>query len=132
MAANTTPIFPGTVTTDAVRFENADGTTAKTLLTAGSAGTRVDSIVVTSTDTAAKTLTLGLLKGSVTYRIGEIVVPIGAGTNGTEKPADGITLALPSIGGSIHLESGCSLTVSAQVAVTSGKAIDVVAFGGDY
>lgn len=132
MAANTTPIFPGTVTTDAVRFENADGTTAKTLLTAGSAGTRVDAIIVTSTDTSAKTLTLGMLKGAVTYRIGEIVVPIGAGTNGTEKPADGFTLALPFGGGSINLEAGCSLTVAAQVAVTSGKALDVVAFGGDY
>lgn len=132
MAANTTPIFPGTVTTDAVRFENADGTTAKTLLTAGASGTRVDAITVTSTDTAARTLTLGLLKGEVTYRIGEIVVPIGAGTNGTEKPADGFTLAIPFIGGSINLEAGCSLTVAAQVAVTAGKAIAVVALGGDY
>ena len=131
MAANTTPIFPGTVTTDAVKFENADGTTAKTLLTAGAAGTRVDAIVVTSTDTAARTLTLGLLKNAVTYRIGEIVVPIGAGTNGTEKPADGITLALPMLD-CLHIEAGCSLTVAAQVAVTAGKAIDVVALGGDY
>ena len=132
MAANTTPIFPGTVTTDAVRIENADGTTAKTLLTAGTNGARVDSIIVTSTDTADRTLTLYLLKGVVSYRLGEMVIPDGSGTNGTDKPADGITLALPFVGGTIHVEAGCSRTVAAQVAVTAGKAIDVIAFGGDF
>lgn len=132
MDANTTPIFPGTVTTDAVRIENADGTTAKTLLTAGTNGTRVDSIIATSTDTSDRTLTLYLLKNAVSYRLGEVTIPDGAGTNGVDAAADGITLALPFIGGSFHIEAGCSLTVAVKVAVTSGKAIDVIALGGDY
>ena len=48
MAANVTPIFPSVVNNGRVTIVNADGTTAKSLFSAGSNGSRVDQIVCTS------------------------------------------------------------------------------------
>lgn len=132
MTANIDPIYPGTITTDPVRIQNADGTTEKVMLTAGAAGARIDVITATSTDTTDRTLALYIQKNGTSYRLGETTIPDGSGTNGADKTVDVLAAALPWLTGSLHIEAGCSLTVALTVAATSGKVVDVAAFGGDY
>lgn len=135
MPINRNPIFPEVVTTDAVQIVNADGTTAKTLSTPGTNGRNITSIPCVSDDTAAVTVNLSILKGGTSYRIGQTVVPIGAGTNGTAKPVNLLntvdaTWLKPD--GSIDLANGAVLQVAANVAVTAAKTVNIVAMGGDY
>lgn len=135
MPANTLPIFPLVVKTSAVSFVNADGTTEKTLVTAGSNGTRIDSIAATSTDTATKILVLSVYDGATSYPIGEVTIPIGAGTDGSTLAVKVLSLAsMPWLdsSGSIFLASTWSLRVAPKTAVTSAKVTNVVAFSGDY
>lgn len=135
MPANTVPIFPLTIQNSAVSFANADGTVEKTLVTAGSFGTRIDSISVTSTDTSARTFSLILNDGSTSYKVGEIPVAIGAGTDGSTLAIKGLSSGyLPWLdsSGSLFLKNGWTLKLAAKVAVTADKLIVFVAFSGDY
>jgi hypothetical protein len=135
MSANVTPIFPKVPRVDVVQFVNADGTTAKALVTPSTDGTRIANAVVTSDDTAAVTLVLSILKSAVTYKIGECVVPIGAGTNGTTAAKalfDSVQTPYLEPDGSLALPSGAVLQVAPKVAVTATKTLSVVTFGGDY
>jgi hypothetical protein len=135
MAANTTPIFPLTIQNSAVAVLPADTTTEKTLVTAGSFGTRIDAISVTSTDTAAQTFKVLLNDGATSYQVGEVVVPATSGT-------DGITLAVKALNtpflpwldssGSLFLKNGWKLNVACKATVTTAKQITWVAFAGDY
>lgn len=134
-SANRNPIFPESITTDTISFANADGTAVKALATPGANGRNIRAIAVASDDTAAVTLVLSILKSAVTYKIGETVVPIGAGTNGTAKAVNllnSVDATWLNPDGSIDLASGAVLQVNAKVAVTATKKVDVVAFGADY
>jgi hypothetical protein len=135
MPANTTPIFPLTVQTSAATIVNADGTGEKTLVTAGANGTRIDAVSITSTDTAAVTLTVLVHDGTTSYAVGEIAVPAGSGTNGSAPAIKGLSAdGLPWLdaSGSLFLKTGWSLRVAAKAAVTSAKTVTLVAFSGDY
>lgn len=135
MSSNRTPIFPETITTDGITLINADGTAAKALSTPGASGRNIRAVSVTSDDTAAVRLTLSILKSAVTYKIGESVIPIGAGTNGTAKAINmlnSVDATWLNPDGSIDLASGAVLQVAAIAAVTAAKTVYVVAFGGDY
>lgn len=135
MAANTTPIFPLTVQTSAAAIVNADGTGEKTLVTAGANGTRIDAVSITSTDTAAVTLTVLVHDGTTSYAVGEIAVPAGSGTNGSAPAIKGLSAEfLPWLdaSGSLFLKTGWSLRVAAKAAVMSARTVAVVAFSGDY
>ena len=135
MPANTTPIFPLTVQTSAATIVNADGTGEKALVTAGANGTRVDTVSITSTDSAAVTLAVRVNDGTTSYAVGEIAVPAGAGTNGSALAVKGLSLAfLPWLdaSGSLFLRTGWSLRVAAKAAITSTKTVTLVAFSGDY
>lgn len=135
MPANTSPIFPLVVQTSAIAIVNADGTGEKALVTAGANGTRVDTVSITSTDTATVTLTVILHDGTTPYAVGEIAVPAGSGTNGSAPAIKGLSAeGLPWLdtSGSIFLKSGWSLRVAAKAAVTSAKTVTLVAFSGDY
>jgi hypothetical protein len=68
-----------------VAFANADATAFKTLMTAGSSGSRLDSLIASSTDTVANVMQLAVTKSAVDYVIGEVAIPANAGTNGTVK-----------------------------------------------
>lgn len=135
MPANTSPIFPLVVQTSAIAIVNADGTGEKALVTAGANGTRVDTVSITSTDTATVTLTVMLHDGTTSYAAGEIAVPAGSGTNGSTPAAKVLSAEyLPWLdaSGSLFLKTGWSLRVAAKAAVTSAKTVTLVAFSGDY
>lgn len=136
MPANTNPIFIADRKAWALELDNGDGTTAAVLVSAGSNGSLIETIAVTSTDTAAVELDLYINNGTSDFAVGSATIPIGAGTDGgttaavdllqqTDLPwvRDDLTLAL---------EAGHSLKIGAHAAITATYAVHVVAFGGDY
>ncbi len=132
------PVFPGVVKTAAADIDNADGTTAVTLITAGASGAKVESISVTSTDTGAVTVQLIASVASVDYTIGEVTIPAGAGTNGSTKAVDLLNatdlpwLRSDGVNRYVLLGAGVALKVKAKAAVTAGKVIHLFAQAGDF
>ena len=135
---NKAPIFVGSMNVGLAKLENADGTALKTLFTAGSSGSRVDTISATSGDTSTRVLQLWVSSGGVDYLLGEVSVTLGAGSDGATKAINVLNATdLPwvrSEGGNavLYLESGEVLKVMSKVAVTAAKAIYLRAQGGDY
>lgn len=132
MAANIDPIFPLTPKTAAATIVYADSTNKKTLLTAGANGARLDQIRICSDDTAAVIVQVfSSINGGTTWHIlGEVVVPIGAGTNGTEQWVD--VLETLNSEDALALQAVELIGVAAKAAVTSGKTVTVTARYGDF
>lgn len=136
MTTNKAPIFLNTVESANVSLANADGTTQKSALVAGADGAAVTNLSATSTDSADKTVVIKIDDGSTSVVVGEVVVPDGSGTNGTD-PAVNLLSASALAGllqadGSLLLGAGCTLTVGAKVAVTAAKVVDIHVQGGQY
>lgn len=130
MAANTSPIFPLTPKTSPVTIVNADGTTKKTLLTAGTNGTKLDAVKIVSDDTATVTLSFYLTKGGTDYLVGTVSVTAGTGVTPGTSPAE--ALEYVNDGYALALEAGVVLKVAASASVTSGKTVTIVAHAGDF
>lgn len=132
------PIFPGSIVNGVTTIVNADSTNKKTLVTAGSNGTRVEAISVTSDDTTTRVLQFWITVGGVDYLLGEVSATLGAGSDGATKAINALNATdLPwvrSEGGNpvLYLKSGEVLKVMTKVAVTAAKTIYVRAQGVDY
>lgn len=129
------PIFPGTIKNVGLDIENGDGTTAQDLVTAGTDGSRINNISVTSNDTAAIDLIVSYYDGTTDFTIARVTIPIGAGTDGTTPPVSLLNNTdMPFLGDdlSYYLEGTDKLRIAAQTAVTAAKKIQVVATYGDY
>ena len=79
----TAPIYVGTPKIGVVQCLPADTTTAKTVYTAGASGSKLVSLVATSTDTAARIFTVAIVRSAVSYPVTTVTVPITAGNDGT-------------------------------------------------
>ncbi len=131
----TSATFVATSNVSAVTFVNADGTTAKTLWTAGSGGGRLGSISVVSDDTAAAPLALYVRLSGTDYRIGTVNVPIGAGNTASVVSVNLLVLsANPWLDsdGSLKLPNGGIIKVGPLTAVTAAKTVTIVAWGADF
>ena len=132
------PIFPGTVKTPGARIQNSDGTSAVTVMTAGTSGAKIESIAATNTDTVPIILQIVATISAVDYTLGEVSIPAGAGTDGTTKAVDLLNVtALPwvrndGVNAYMLLEAGAILKAKAKTAVTAGKVIHLFAQGGDF
>lgn len=140
MVASTSPIFVEAPKVGAVTFVNADGTTLKTLLTAGVDGSKVFSIAAVSDDTAAVNMKIFIRQGSIDYWVGTVRIPTLSGTDGatdavdllnkTELPwldSDGEFALPPNNSGADGI-----VKVAPLVAVTAAKTVTLVALYGDY
>lgn len=138
MAISHQPVFVQTPKIGPQSFVNADGTTKKTVVTAGVNGTKVVGLTATSTDTAARVCQVWLTRSAVSYLLVAVSVPIGAGSDGVIPNVDLLSLilwpGLPVDGVSpfFFLQSGDTLQVSMAVAVTAAKEIDVTAQFSDF
>jgi hypothetical protein len=136
MSAN--PTLISNVRDFVARIVNADGTGKKTIVTPVGAGTRLKNLIITSDDTSARTLQLVKTVSAVDYILGEIVIPIGAGTDGATAAVDvfaGSLLAglqTDGISKWIDVASGTTLSLQAKVAVTAAKTIYISGEGGDF
>ena len=131
MAANTNPIFIDTPSNFAPKsFASGDTTTKKTIATGGADGSRVDSIMVSSDDTAAVNLAFYLNDGSTDYYIGNVNVPIGSGYTTVARVEAMQTLGPQT--GYLFVPNGWTLKCNCVATMTAAKICTVVASGGDY
>lgn len=130
MTANNQPIFELVPTIKGQQFAAADTTTKKTLQTGGTNGTRIDSIMCSTNDTAAVNLQFYINDGSTDFYIGVVNVPIGSGYT-TVVRVDAIATLSPSLG-YLVLPATYTFKVACLATMTAAKTTDVVAMGGDY
>lgn len=135
---SSTPSFIATPQNPAASFANADGTSFKTLMTAGASGSRVDTLMAANSDAAnAYVIQLALQKASVDYVIGEVNVPLGSGTNGSAKsvallnPIDIPGLAYTEAG-ALFLASGVLLRARPKTAMSGATTMQIIGIGADY
>ena len=129
------PIYPDTIKNVGLIVENADGTTAQDLITAGANGSRIDSIAVTSDDTSAVILVVNYNDGSTDHVIAQITIPAASGTDGATPPVSLLNAVdMPFLGEdlSFYLEATDKITIAAKVAVTAAKKVTLVATYGNY
>lgn len=151
MAGTATPIYPQTLknwyaqllpATGAYALPTAAQTTVTALaaLVAGSTnGDKIESIVVTSTDSATQSLVLAIVTATNTFILGVVSIPATAGTVATIVSVDVLRstqlpgLAYDANGNKyLYLPSGSTLYVGTLAAVTAAKTIDVIAQGGSF
>lgn len=137
MSAN--PTLISTVRNPAIRLQNADGTSFKSLgIAPVAAGSRLKALHITSDDTSDVVLQFAVTISAVDYILGEISVPDGSGTNGTDNAVNGLnatkmpSLQTDGIARWLDLATGSDLKVRAKTAVTAAKTINVLAEVGDF
>ncbi|MES2210951.1 MAG: hypothetical protein V4515_12335 [Chloroflexota bacterium] len=130
------PIFIGTVKTASQTFVNADGTTVKTLYTAGASGGKVQFANATSDDTVARIIRLYVQRGGAgsDFLLGSKTIAIGAGTAAAASVNLLDAAQVPGIleDGTIILGPSDVLRGSMEVAVTAAKTITILTQGGDF
>lgn len=144
MAVTPTPVFVQTPKIATVKIVNADGTTAagKTIVTAGSNGSKIVAVGVTSDDTSARTIQLWYTRSAVNNLLGTATVAITGGSDGSTAGLDLLRggsaflnpwLPIDNDGENyIFLQSGDTLTCNATVAVTAAKTVYVTAVYADF
>lgn len=128
------PIVSGT------NFQNADGTSYKTIYTNSTGeAVRIMAIAINSTDTVARDLIFAINDGSTDYPLHHVDIPIAAGTNGTANAVDALNVTnAPFIpfdhNGNRYfdLANGHSIKGKMIVAVTAATRIDVTIIGAEY
>lgn len=133
------PVFPQTPKSGVVSFVNADGTTKKTLLTAGTEGTKLVSVTATSTDSSARVCQLWLTRSATSYLICALSIPANSGSDGTTAAVNIVnSTILPGLPVDnvsqrfIYLQSGDTLQASFTAAVTATKEIDLLAVATNF
>lgn len=112
-----------------VRFVNG-GATSSTLITAGTQSTaRVDDLIAVSTCAADRLLDVQLIKSSIPYSFGKVLVPAGAG-NGTVPPVNLMDEIRPTLVGGICPAGADTMAIAIDSAPGAGENVTVVALGG--
>lgn len=136
MAAN--PTLISNVRQFSQTFVNGDGTGLKAVVTPVSAGTRVKSLMAASDDTTARVLQLWLTISAVDYLLGEVTVPIGAGSDGSTPAVNLLNatnmpgLQYDGVNRFLDVANGSVLKIKTKVAVTAAKTVYILGEGGDF
>lgn len=137
-----TPQTPKITPQNFVQGTDAAGT-YKTLYTAGSNGSKIVAINVTTDDgSASHVLTLALTRSATDYTIGAYTLPVNSGSDGSTAGVNMMTggpntliNALPTDNDGqryLFLESGDTLRMTFATALTASKRINVVVVGADF
>jgi hypothetical protein len=113
-----------------MQFAAADTTTKKTIQTAGTNGTRLDAISLSTNDTADVNLAFYVTISSVDYYLGVVHVPTGSGYAGVPR-VEAMAVLAPVLG-YLALPASAILKAACVATMTAAKVMDVVALGGDY
>ena len=70
MSTSSVPVLPQTPKITPVTIVNADGTTVKTVFTAGANGSKIVGLSATNTDAAGYTLQVWLTRSATNYLLG--------------------------------------------------------------
>jgi len=139
MAVTATPIFIQTPQSFGVQIQNSDSTNKKTIYTAGANGSVIESLFVTSTDTADEDVILYVNDGTTDFQIGRIKVPLNSGNTNAVPTLDLMRHSqLPFFESDnagnrvLKLKASHILKVAAAAAITSGKFLNFFGTGGDF
>jgi hypothetical protein len=139
MSTSPNPIFPVAINVGVGQILNADGTTTKTIFTAGANGSKVESLTISSTDTVDQDISLYVSRGGTDYLLALMKIPATSGSVNNVPAISGlINTQLPGLSQDangnviLYLQNGDKLSFAAATTITSGKAITAVAVGGDY
>lgn len=116
----------------------ADTTGLKTLYTGGSNGSKIVAIIVTSSDTAARDVQVGVTNGGTFIPLGTVTVPITAGTIAATGGVDVLAacngLPVDNDGQAyiFLLSASDTLQVKSLTTVTTALALNFTAIGGDF
>lgn len=139
MTVTATPIFPQAIKNQATQITNGIGTGATTVITPGTNGSKVESWIVTSTDTSNRDMFLDLLISGVNYQIGIINIAAGSGNTNSVPSINMLNQAnLPGLARDangnpyMYLANGSVLQAIMGTAVTSGKVITNFIQYGDF
>jgi hypothetical protein len=140
MAGTATPIFPQTIQTGVVQFLPADTTALKTIVTPGANGCKVESLLISSTDTVARDMQIIITKGGTDYLLCTFNLTARAGdtaaaANFNVFASSMISNSLPKdVNGNpyLYLANGAVLKARMQATITAAKAVSVVANYGDF
>lgn len=139
MSVTATPVFPQALKTAQQTFAIGDTTTNKTVVSAGSNGSKIDSLMVSSTDTSDRDIQIFLTSSSTNYLLATVKVPLGSGNADTIAAVDvlhsGMIPGLPlDANGNrcLTLAAGWSITAAMVATVTTAKTVTVLAMGSDF
>lgn len=138
MAANKEPLFVGGIIGKIT--ELTDTTETDVFLGDVAESTRIDSLVVTTDDTAAKDLIVLLHDGTASKKAATVSIPLTSGLTNALKPVDLLRhdqmaahVCADGAGNKfLDLPPGWKLRVAEAAAPTSGKKMWVFARGGKY
>lgn len=135
----TSPAFTGVPRSSGVQILNATGTALVTAFTPGSSGSKVVSVIVSSSDTASQVLTIGVTRSAVFYPIGTATIGITAGEIAATASVNMLsTTTIPGLpvdnDGQPYIFLASTDTLQAQTAgtVTAAKSININVMGGDF
>jgi hypothetical protein len=122
-----------------VQILPADAQALKTVYTGAANGSKITSLILQSTDTAARDVQISISKSGTAYILGTVTCPINAGNTGAIPSVNAFnSTQLPGIpidsegNPFVFLLNAETLTISALTTVTAAKAISANAFGGDF
>ncbi|MBX0328257.1 hypothetical protein K2Z83_11275 [Oscillochloris sp. ZM17-4] len=131
----TSPQFVAVPNVALTKFTNSDGTNPKAVFTPGSSGSRIHAVVGTSTDTAAARFTVWLVRSGTSYLLDTVTLPAASAitptTNWSLLDTDWFTWLDPN-DPSLILPADVTISIAPAVAVTSGKEVSFLIFGGDF
>lgn len=135
----TSATFVGTPKNGKVQVLPADTSSLKTIVTAGSSGSKVVALIAASDDTSARDVEFGITNGGTFYPLGTKTIPI---TAGTVAGAPSVNLLDPSIIPGLPVDndgnpylllvSGDTLQAKTLTTVTTAKAVSLTAVYGDF
>lgn len=137
-----TPVFPQTLGNKATAFLNGTGNGVAnklTIYTAGANGSKVESIIVSSTDTSARDMVFLITISGTNYILTMISIPITAGLTNAIPCVDILRhtqfpgLANDANGNRyLYLANGTTFCAYMNTTITSAKEVDVFVQAGDY
>lgn len=137
---NNAPGFPFQPNRGVVVVTAAETTTAQTLYTAGSNGSKIFGIILTSTDTAARDALVNVFNGTTVYQLGCVPVPATAGDADATptsvnllNPAYLAGLPVDNDGNPfLYLALGDTLTIGALATLTTAKQFAIYCVAVDF
>lgn len=139
MANSNVPMFIQTIQGWLAQILPADTTALKTLITAGAQGSRLNSLILSSTDTTARDIQFWLTRSATNYLIGTVNIPVSAG-NTNAAPSVNIlgNLQIPGLAFDangnpyVDLKAADVLSIACLTTVTAAKAVSAIGCGGDF
>jgi hypothetical protein len=137
MAVSNLPIYPQVIKDYAIQILPATLSNPVTICTAGANGSKIDSLIVSNTDTSSRDIQVFKTIGGVDYLLFTFLLPASSANNDNTPPIDLLSL-IPGLqtdsngNKDLFLASGTTLRVKSLSTVSSTKALNFIGSGGDF